>query len=218
MVKPVESDLFAAVSKTPSREDVAAGCVVLRAFVVGDAAVVAAVADVVAQAPLRHMTTPSGTMSVAMTNCGRRGWTADAGGYAYTTADPTTTAPWPPLPAPLQALATSAAQAAGYPDFLPDACLINQYLPGASMGLHQDKNERDRSAPIVSVSLGLPAVFLWGGATRAAPVQKLRLEHGDVVVFGGPARLCFHGVAALKDGVHPLLGRRRLNLTFRRAG
>ena len=202
----------------PSREDVGAGCVVLRGFVADAGAVVAAVNGVMAQAPLRHMTTPSGTMSVSMTNCGVRGWTADAHGYAYTTTDPTTTTPWPPLPGALQALATSAAQEAGYPGFVPDACLINQYLPGSLMGLHQDKNERNRSAPIVSVSLGLPAVFLWGGAMRTSAVTKLRVDHGDVVVFGGPARLNFHGVSALKDGAHPLLGRRRLNLTFRRTG
>jgi alkylated DNA repair protein (DNA oxidative demethylase) len=158
-------------------------------------------------------------MSVLTTNCGALGWSSDAGGYRYTTREPTTsTTPWPPLPPALSSLATQAASQVGYRGFLPDACLINCYLPGASMGLHQDKNERDLAAPIVSVSLGLPAVFLWGGAQRAERPRKLRLVHGDVVVWGGPSRLRYHGVAPLRDGVHPVVGARRLNLTFRRAG
>lgn len=141
------TDLFSALKRARSTEVLEAGAVVLRAFVDNDAAVLAAIADVVMAAPLRHMITPSGTMSVAMTNCGALGWTADASGYRYAPTDPTTTTPWPPLPQALSALATSAAQEAGYAHFSPDACLINRYVKGASMGLHQDKNERDRSQP-----------------------------------------------------------------------
>jgi alkylated DNA repair protein (DNA oxidative demethylase) len=117
----------------------------------------------------------------------------------------------------LRALATRCAAAVGYRDFAPDACLINEYAPGARMGLHQDRQERDDGAPIVSVSLGLPATFLWGGLERTGPLRRLRLEHGDVVVWGGPSRMVFHGVAPIAPGYHPLVGARRLNLTFRTA-
>lgn len=156
-------------------------------------------------------------MSVAMTNCGALGWISDRRGYRYTTLDPDSSHPWPPLPVGFVALATGAAAAAGCPAFTPDACLINRYAPGARMALHQDRDERDFAQPIVSVSLGLPAVFLLGGQSRSDRPLRLGLEHGDVLVLSGPARLRFHGVMPVRDGEHPVLGRCRVNLTFRRA-
>jgi alkylated DNA repair protein (DNA oxidative demethylase) len=156
-------------------------------------------------------------MSVAMTNCGTAGWVTDRTGYRYDRDDPLTGKPWPAMPADFLTLATGAAAAAGYPGFLPDACLINQYQPGARLSPHQDKNERDFTWPIVSVSLGLPAVFQFGGPKRAGPMARYALHHGDVAVWGGPSRLFYHGVAPLKEGEHPRLGRTRVNLTFRGA-
>ena len=156
-------------------------------------------------------------MSVAMTNCGEHGWVSDRTGYRYDPLDPASGQPWPPMPAPFRKLAGDAAEAAGYPGFAPDACLINRYQPGARMGLHCDQDEHDFAAPIVSVSLGLACSFLWGGLTRQSPTRRLALTHGDVLVWGGPSRLVFHGVAPLKQGQHPLLGNERWNLTFRMA-
>jgi len=177
-----------------------------------------AIAAVTAAAPCRQMSTPGGRrMSVAMSNCGAFGWVTDTRGYRYQPEDPLRDRPWPAMPAEFAALATRAAAAAGYADFVPDACLVNRYQPGARMTLHQDSNERDFTQPIVSVSLGLPAVFLFGGAQRADKTQRLPLAHGDVLVWGGPSRRFFHGVLPVKEGVHPLLGRCRINLTFRRA-
>ena len=157
-------------------------------------------------------------MQVALTNCGALGWVSDARGYRYSAQDPATGQPWPALPAPFLALAQSAAAQAGFDGYTPDACLINRYTPGTRLSLHQDRDERDFGQPIVSVSLGLPAVFLWGGARRADKARRLELQHGDVAVWGGPARLRFHGVAPLAEGDHPLLGAQRINLTFRTAG
>jgi alkylated DNA repair protein (DNA oxidative demethylase) len=175
--------------------------------------------SVAAAAPFRRMVTPGGhTMSVAMTNCGALGWVTDASGYRYAGLDPTSGRPWPGMPRSFRALARAAADAAGYAGFEPDACLVNRYEPKARMSLHQDRNERDLSAPIVSVSLGLPAAFRFGGPDRADPAQRVPVQHGDVVVWGGPSRLWFHGVAPLPDGHHPLTGACRYNLTFRRAG
>jgi alkylated DNA repair protein (DNA oxidative demethylase) len=172
---------------------------------------------VLAQVPLRHMQTPGGhTMSVATASCGALGWVSDSQGYRYAARDPQSGLPWPALPACLMELARRAAAAAGFDNFQPEACLINQYVPGAKLSLHQDRDEKDLRAPIVSVSLGLPAIFLFGGTERSQRPQRYRLAHGDVVVWGGPARLAFHGVAPLQDGAHALLGRRRINLTFRR--
>ena len=174
---------------------------------------------VVAEAPFRHMLTPGGRrMSVAMTNCGALGWISDRGGYRYAALDPQTERPWPAMPDAFLDLAARAAGRAGFPGFVPDACLVNRYEPGARLTLHQDRDERDFSAPIVSVSLGLPAVFLFGGERRSDPAQRVALAHGDVVVWGGPARLRFHGVLPLVDGRHPLTGRHRVNLTLRMAG
>ena len=212
-------DLFTGL--TPGgAETLAEGATILRRFAEPVAKeLVEAIEHVTAAAPLRHMVTPGGyTMSVAMTNCGRLGWVTDRGGYRYDTIDPTTRRPWPPLPAVFRDLATRAASAAGFAGFEPDACLVNRYEPGTRLSMHQDRNERDFAAPIVSVSLGLPAVFLFGGARRLDPARRVRLESGDVVVWGGPARLTFHGVAPLADGDHPLTGGHRINLTFRRAG
>ncbi len=169
-------------------------------------------------APFRTMKTPGGhRMSVAMTNCGEWGWITDGKGYRYVSADPLTQRPWPALPGVFLRLAREAAAAGGFPGFMPDSCLINRYVPGAKMSLHQDLDEADLSAPIVSVSLGLPARFLWGGVTRQSPVRRLELNHGDVLVWGGPSRLRFHGVLPVLSGTHPLTGPCRINLTFRQA-
>lgn len=174
---------------------------------------------VLAQSPFRQMVTPGGfTMSAALSSCGDLGWTTDRQGYRYSPIDPERQQPWPALPNVLRELATAAAAAAGFEDFVPDACLINRYVPGARMSLHQDKNERDFSAPVVSLSLGLPAVFLFGGHQRSDKTQKTSLFHGDVVVWGGVDRLRFHGVLPVKHGVHQRMGPQRINLTFRKAG
>ena len=198
---------------------IAPGAVLLHGFArEGEGELLQAVQGVIALAPLRHMQTPGGfTMSVATTSCGERGWVSDPHGYRYSPHDPHTGQPWPPMPALLMALAQRAATQAGYPDFAPDACLINRYTPGAKMSLHQDKDERDLRAPIVSVSLGLPAVFLFGTTSRKDRPQRFRLVHGDVVVWGGASRLAYHGVQPLADGAHRLLGCQRFNLTFRTA-
>lgn len=169
--------------------------------------------------PFRHMTTPGGfTMSVALTNCGRFGWTSDESGYRYSQIDPLTGKAWPNMPDLFMKLVSEAATTAGFSHFQPDACLINRYLPGSRLSLHQDKDERDFSAPIVSVSLGMPAVFLFGGLKRTDKARRIPLLHGDVVVWGGPDRLRYHGILPLKDKPHPLLGSVRLNFTFRKAG
>ncbi|WP_256099157.1 DNA oxidative demethylase AlkB [Variovorax sp. SG517] len=178
-----------------------------------------AIRAVEAQAPFRHLVTPGGfTMSVALTNCGALGWTSDRRGYRYSATDPDSGRPWPAMPEALSRLAREAASAAGFDGFAPDACLINRYAPGARLSLHQDKDERDYGAPIVSVSLGMPAVFLFGGHARADKAARVPLAHGDVVVWGGEDRLRYHGVLPLKDEPHPLLGAVRINLTFRKAG
>lgn len=178
----------------------------------------ALLAPILEQAPLRHMVTPGGQrMSVAMSNCGEAGWFSDRRGYRYTRVDPASEQPWPPMPRSLRQLAQRAAAAAGYEAFEPDACLVNYYAPGTRLTLHQDRNERDLAAPVVSLSLGLSATFLFGGRTRKDPVQRVQLHHGDVVVWGGAQRLAFHGILPLRDGEHPLTGRCRINLTFRHA-
>lgn len=182
----------------------------------GSVDLLGAIAVIAATAPFRTMRVPGGgAMSVAMTSAGL-GWTSDRRGYRYTAHDPDSDRPWPAIPPVLLALAGRAADAAGYPGFVPDACLVNRYAAGARMGLHQDRDERDMAAPIVSVSLGLPAMFLWTGATRKGPPLRLPLRHGDVVVWGGPSRLGYHGVAPLQAGHDPATGPYRYNLTFRR--
>lgn len=201
-------------------QPLAPGAVLLRGFARDVApALIDAARAVIAGAPLRHMVTPGGLkMGVAMTNCGPLGWVSDRRGYRYQAADPLSGAPWPALPEAFRALALDAAARAGFPGFVPDACLVNRYAPGTRLSLHQDRDEADFGAPIVSVSLGLPAVFLFGGLSRADRPRRLALEHGDVVVWGGPSRLVYHGVAPLAAGDHPLLGAQRINLTFRKAG
>ena len=203
----------------PSREQIASGAYVLRGFVIDNVTqLLIEIARIETAAPFRHLETPGGfRMSVAMTNCGTVGWVSDLRGYRYTTTDPLSGQPWPPMPLEFMGLAQSAARAAGFESFKPDACLINRYVPSARLTPHQDKDENDFRAPIVSVSLGLPAVFLFGGNSRKDKQRRIPLQHGDVVVWGGPARLYHHGVLPLKDGHHPMLGRQRVNLTFRRA-
>ncbi|NVJ05559.1 DNA oxidative demethylase AlkB [Myxococcus sp. AM001] len=213
-------DLFDSLGGTgPREESLGPGARVLRGFALTqDAELLSAVHDVALASPFRHMETPGGfRMSVAMTSCGAWGWVTDRTGYRYAAVDPVQGMPWPEMPAVFLRLARMAAAKAGFDGFTPDACLVNRYEPGAKMSLHQDKDERDFTAPIVSVSLGLPAVFLFGGAERADPSARVRLSHGDVVVWGGPARLRYHGVMPLKPGHHPQVGGHRINLTFRKA-
>lgn len=213
-------DLFDGVSRTVRPEALGPGAVVLRHFALSqDEALLQAIADVSKAAPFRNMTTPGGfRMSVAMTNCGELGWVTDRTGYRYDAIDPESSVGWPAMPVVFSEVARAAASAAGYPAFSPDACLVNRYEPGAKMSLHQDKNERDMAEPIVSVSLGLPAVFQFGGLERSDKPIRIPLDHGDVVVWGGPARLRFHGVMTLKGGSHTRTGAIRYNLTFRKAG
>jgi len=205
--------------RAADRVDLAPGAVLLRGFV-GDAEreVLRALDAVVEAAPFRHMTTPGGhVMSVAMTNCGDVGWVTDRRGYRYDAIDPESGRAWPAMPIAFRALALRAATAGGFTGFAPDACLVNGYEPGAKLSLHQDRDEADFDAPIVSVSLGLPATFQFGGLKRTDPKQRVPLTHGDVVVWGGPSRLAYHGILTLKKGEHPELGAVRINLTFRKA-
>ena len=214
------ADLFESVfDPRPSLEAMADGAVLLRGFAKPlEHELFAALKEIVAQAPFRRMFTPGGhQMSVAMTNCGNAGWVTDRNGYRYDGIDPNSGQPWPAMPPVLRQLAEQAATEGGFDGFAPDACLINRYEPGARISLHQDRDEHDFGAPIVSVSLGLPAIFLFGGIKRGDKPKRFRLEHGDIAVWGGPARLSFHGVAPLADGEHALLGRQRINLTFRKA-
>jgi DNA oxidative demethylase len=223
MSLPQTMDLFQPgdelVRADPDMELLARGAMLLRGRAKLDAvALMAELQTLLDQAPLRHMTTPGGfRMSVAMSNCGAFGWVSDHTGYRYDAVDPNTGRHWPPMPASFIHLARLAAAEAGFGGFEPDACLVNRYEPGARLTLHQDRNERDFSHPIVSVSLGLPAVFVFGGPKRSDRPMRVPLMHGDVVVWGGPARLRYHGVLALDQGQHALTGNCRFNLTFRRA-
>ena len=217
----IGADLFAALP-APARRDepLCEGAVVLRGFALADEAPLLQTIEAIAtQAPFRHLITPGGLrMSVAMTNAGSLGWVSDRRGYRYDPRDPDSGQPWPAMPAVFLNLAAAAAAHAGFAGFVPDACLLNRYEPGARLSLHQDRDERDFGQPIVSVSLGIPALFLFGGPQRADRAQRVPLTHGDVVVWGGAARLHHHGVLPLKPNHHPLLGETRINLTFRRAG
>lgn len=212
-------DLFDNIIESEPRDvQLASGAMLLAGFARPiEAPLIEAVTAIIARAPFRHLITPGGhRMSVAMTNCGRVGWVSDRTGYRYDTIDPDSGLAWPSMPEAFADLALRAAAKAGFADFRPDACLINRYEPGAKLSLHQDKDELDFNAPIVSVSLGLPATFLFGGLNRNDKTARYRLAHGDVVVWGGPVRLTYHGVMPLADGDHPLLGRQRINLTFRK--
>ncbi|AZL73808.1 DNA oxidative demethylase AlkB [Pseudomonas oryziphila] len=204
----------------PQPQRLASHTVLLPGFALGEVeALLDALRPVLRAAPWRHMHTPGGQrMAVALSNCGALGWVSDERGYRYSPLDPLSGQPWPALPAVLLALAGRAAALAGFDGFVPDACLINHYLPGTRLSLHQDRDERDFGQPIVSISLGLPAVFLFGGLQRADRAQRIALNHGDVLVWGGEDRLRFHGVLPVKPGVHPRLGERRINLTLRKAG
>ena len=209
------SDLLALDTRQKLRD----GAVVLRGRALAvDRALLDAIERVVAQSPFRRMVTPGGfQMSVAMTNCGRVGWVTDRTGYRYDPCDPETGAAWPEMPDVFRDLAREAASDAGFDGFAPEACLVNRYEPGTRLSLHQDKDEQNYAHPVVSVSLGLPATFQFGGLRRGDPTTRIPLSHGDVVVWGGAVRLAYHGVLTLKDGEHPVLGRRRLNLTLRKA-
>lgn len=214
------ADLFDDLPPNNSPQlNLAEGALLLRGFVTKiDYVLLREIEAILAQAPLRHMVTPGGfRMSVAMSNCGTVGWVADKRGYRYDAIDPLSGRAWPAIPAVFLDVARRAAASAGFENFVPDACLINSYEPGARLSLHQDKDERDAGAPIVSVSLGLPAIFLFGGVNRSVRPQRYPLAHGDVVVWGGPSRFNFHGVVPIAEGHHSLIGSRRINLTFRKA-
>jgi DNA oxidative demethylase len=218
-VRDHQIDLLGDLESAPEGQAVLGeSALLLRGFAAADApALVAAIREIEAQAPFRHLITPGGyRMSVAMTNCGNTGWVSDESGYRYDSLDPGSGSPWPAMPPLFQRLAAAAAREDGFPKYQPDACLINRYEPGSKLSLHKDKDEDDPIAPIVSVSLGLPAVFLWGGLRRADRPRRIRLESGDVVVWGGASRFVYHGVAPLPEGEHPLTGSYRLNLTFRK--
>ncbi|WP_312152459.1 DNA oxidative demethylase AlkB [Pseudomonas sp.] len=204
----------------PQPQRLASHTVLLPGFALGDVeALLDALRPVLRAAPFRHMHTPGGLrMAVGLSNCGSLGWVSDQHGYRYSPIDTVSGKPWPALPQVLLALAARAASEAGFDDFVPDACLVNHYLPGTRLSLHQDRDEHDFGQPIVSVSLGLPAVFLFGGLQRADRTQRIALNHGDVLVWGGEDRLRFHGVLPIKPGVHERLGERRINLTLRKAG
>lgn len=210
------SDLFAAPQGL--RTDLAVQACVLHGFALPFAdALLAGIAGVTAASPFRHLITPGGhAMQVAMSNCGPLGWVSDRRGYRYSTCDPLTGQAWPPFPESFMKLALAAAAEAGFVGHVPDACLINRYTPGTRLSLHQDRDEDDRIAPIVSVSLGLPATFLFGGFARGDKALRVPLVHGDVVVWGGADRMRFHGVLPIRPGRHPVLGEQRLNMTFRK--
>ena len=212
-----EGQLFPTEQSAMMRQKLCEGAVILRGFVAGDIVdLISAVNEVAAAAPFRRMITPGGReMSVAMTNCGELGWITDTRGYRYQQSDPVTGNPWPAMPALFRNVASRAASQAGFMGFEPNACLINSYAPGSRLSLHQDKDEGDFRHPIVSVSLGVPATFLFGGTFRSERPRRIRMESGDVAVWGGPARLNYHGVAPIPAGVDSLLGDRRINLTFR---
>jgi DNA oxidative demethylase len=215
----VTGDLFRSLEPASPVEPLATGAVILRGFALDrEDDLIEGFETVSAAAPFRHLVTPGGhTMSVAMTNCGEAGWVSDRRGYRYDRRDPSSGKQWPMMPEAFLTLAKDAAWRAGYGSFAPNVCLINLYAPGSRLTLHQDKDELDYGQPIVSVSLGLPAKFLFGGLERTDKQLRTILNHGDVVVWGGPSRLAYHGVDTLKDGIHPILGRRRINLTFRTA-
>lgn len=218
---PITLDLFGDLPDSLPREDsLGPQALLLRGFALPFVEeLLPALAQIEAPAPFRHMLTPGGqSMSVALTNCGALGWISDRRGYRYSPVDPLSGQPWPEMPEVFRRLARNAAAAAGFAEFEPDACLVNRYLPGTRMSLHQDRDERSLTHPIVSVSLGIPAVFLFGGQARRDPAQRVPLVHGDVVVWGGEDRLRFHGILPLKEAVHPLLGAQRINFTLRRAG
>ena len=215
-------DLFAEQDlQQPARvERISDQAFALRGFALPMAKeLLAALDSVLLQAPLRQMQTPGGyTMSARLSSCGALGWTTDRDGYHYSPLDPLSARPWPAMPGVFLALAAAAASSAGFSGFVPDSCLINAYAPGAKMSLHQDKNERCHTAPIVSISLGLPAIFQFGGFERSDPTQRIALFHGDIMVWGGVDRLRYHGVMPIKPGHHSLLGEQRINITLRQAG
>ncbi|GGY85271.1 alpha-ketoglutarate-dependent dioxygenase AlkB [Cellvibrio zantedeschiae] len=211
-------DLFSGEPQQ-QRQEILPGAFLLRGFALPfENELLQDIQGVIAEAPPRNMVTPGGLpMSVATTSCGDAGWVSDAYGYRYSKRDALSRKNWPAMPCSFFDLARNAATTAGYKNFSPDSALINIYKVGAKMSLHQDKNERDFSQPIVSVSLGLPATFLLGGLRREDKTIRVQLVHGDVVVWGGAARLFFHSILPIKVGVHPLLGKQRINLTFRKA-
>jgi alkylated DNA repair protein (DNA oxidative demethylase) len=204
---------------TSPREFLADGAILLRGFAEAEAAaLIDSITQIAEAAPFRHLITPGGhRMSVAMTNCGTAGWVSDRTGYRYDPFDPTTGRMWPDMPESFLSLARRAAAEGGFADFRPNVCLINRYEVGSRLTLHQDHDERDLKHPIVSVSLGLPAIFLFGGLRRADKPVRILVENGDVAVWGGPARLTYHGVDRLAAGFHTLTGPYRFNLTFRRS-
>ncbi|MEO7775386.1 MAG: DNA oxidative demethylase AlkB [Steroidobacteraceae bacterium] len=211
-------ELFEPENRSGERETLGRQAAVLRGFALPRVPeLLDAMRAVEHSAPFRHMQTPGGfTMSVALTNCGSVGWTSDRCGYRYAAEDPLTGRNWPALPRVFLQLARDAALELGFADYSPDACLVNRYVPGSRLSLHQDRSERDLQAPVVSVSLGIPAIFLFGGMQRSGRCRRVQLVHGDVVVWGGVDRMRFHGVLPVKTAQHSLLGEQRVNFTFRK--
>ncbi|MDP3268237.1 MAG: DNA oxidative demethylase AlkB [Legionella sp.] len=211
-------ELFDFIDRPQYQEQIGEGAVILRQFAqIFSIDLLRDLEAIIQFAPFRHMITPNGfKMSVAMSNCGQFGWISDKKGYRYDSLDPLTGLKWPEIPPSFLRLAVSAADLAGFSNFNPDACLINRYETGSKLSLHQDKDEHRLAEPIVSISLGIPAVFLFGGLKRTDKTHRYLLEHNDVVVFGGPARLRFHGILPIKQSYHPLTGAYRINLTFRK--
>jgi len=210
------TDLFA--DQRPARQDIAPGVVLFPGRAVARD-IWPLLQPVLAVAPFRNFVTPGGRrMGVETTNCGSLGWVSDKAGYRYQATDPDSGRPWPAMPRPLFDLAVASAAAAGFPETRPDSCLINRYAVGVRLTAHQDLNEQSSDWPIVSISMGLPATFVLHGATRGGAGPKIALTDGDVLVFGGPARNAFHSVQPIADGVDPVLGPCRVNLTLRVAG
>jgi len=202
----------------PAREVIAPQVILLRGFATPTASLITAIEAISSVAPFRHLTTRGGgSMSVAMTNAGAWGWHSDLKGYRYVEVDPVSGRKWPTMPAQFAQLAREAASTAGFEAFAPDACLVNRYQPGAQMGSHRDFDEADFSHPIVSVSIGVPATFVWYGTERSGRGRPVTVEDGDVLVWGGVARAGYHGVRKLAPAEHPATGGLRYNLTFRRA-
>jgi len=207
-------NLFSQLVAEPTHEEIFPGAVLMRSLALPqDNEFFTAAEAIIAARPLHHTTTPSGLpMGVMVTDCG------DSRAFAnrWDTANPERMRLWPPMPPLLRDFAIRCAVRSGFPQFRPDACHINRYQAGTKLGLHQDRHECDWTQPIVSLSFGLECIFLLGGLQRTDKPRRILLEHGDVIVWGGPSRMRFHGVQPLKPGHHPLTGPYRYNLTFRK--
>jgi len=207
-------NLFSQLAAEPTHEEIFPGATLMRGLAQAqDGEFLEAMQGVLSAAPLHHATTPTGLpMGVMVSDCG----TPEAFRRRWDPANPAVRQMWPPMPRALLDFSLRCAVRAGFPLFRPDTCHVNRYQAGTKLGLHQDRHECDMSQPIVSVSFGLECVFLLGGLERTDSPKRILLEHGDVIVWGGPSRMRFHGVQPLKPGHHPLTGPYRYNLTFRK--